>query len=103
MAEARPAAGAGGSGAWGLPRETGRKGCHAPAESVLTGESEPDRRRIEALPFKGRVGWGGVSVRTEMGRASCRERVCQYVYISVGGGSLKQKKTKKSRNSDGRK
>src|SRR3546814_6580229 len=61
---ARPAAAAGGSGAWGLPRGTGRKGCHAPAESLLTGESEPDRRRIEALPFKGRVGWGWVSVRT---------------------------------------
>src|SRR3546814_13443820 len=63
MPAARPAAGAGGSGAWGLPRGTGRKGCHAPAESLLTGESEPDRRRIEALPFKGRVGWGWVSVR----------------------------------------
>src|SRR3546814_13953451 len=30
----------------------------------------------------------------EIGRASCRERVCQYVSISVGAGSLKTKKAK---------
>src|SRR3546814_18685901 len=28
----------------------------------------------------------------EIGRASCRERVCQYVLISVVAGSLKKKK-----------
>src|SRR3546814_14711729 len=28
----------------------------------------------------------------QIGRASCRERVCQYVSISVGAGSLKKKK-----------
>src|SRR3546814_13864689 len=28
--------------------------------------------------------------RLEIGRASCRERVCQYVSISVVGGSLKK-------------
>src|SRR3546814_3757366 len=28
-------------------------------------------------------------LRNEIGRASCRERVCQYVKISVGAGSLK--------------
>src|SRR3546814_18240550 len=31
---------------------------------------------------------------TQIGRASCRERVCQYVSISVVAGSLKKKKTK---------
>src|SRR3546814_13922888 len=30
----------------------------------------------------------------EIGRASCRERVCQYVLISVGAVSLKKKTTK---------
>src|SRR3546814_13650081 len=30
----------------------------------------------------------------EIGRASCRERVCQYVLISEVAGSLKKKKTK---------
>src|SRR3546814_11644603 len=29
----------------------------------------------------------------EIGRASCRERVCQYVWISVVAGTLKKKKT----------
>src|SRR3546814_13766879 len=28
----------------------------------------------------------------ELGRASCRERVCQYVYISVGAVSLTKKR-----------
>src|SRR3546814_14569825 len=37
---------------------------------------------------------------TEIGRASCRERVCQYVWISVGGGSLKKKKSKKQRTTE---
>src|SRR3546814_16664854 len=31
----------------------------------------------------------------KIGRGSCRERVCQKVYISVGAGSLKKKITKK--------
>src|SRR3546814_15316348 len=31
----------------------------------------------------------------EIGRASCRERVCQYVEISVVAGSIKKKKKKK--------
>src|SRR3546814_19663545 len=33
-------------------------------------------------------------VERNIGRASCRERVCQYVYISVVAGSLKKKKIK---------
>src|SRR3546814_10714370 len=32
----------------------------------------------------------GVNVRLEIGRASCRERVCQYVSISVVSVSLKK-------------
>src|SRR3546814_18643226 len=30
----------------------------------------------------------------QIGRASCRERVCQYVYISVVAGSFQKQKTK---------
>src|SRR3546814_18639512 len=33
--------------------------------------------------------------RFEIGRASCRERVCQYVYISVVAVSLKKNRDKK--------
>src|SRR3546814_14756709 len=31
-------------------------------------------------------------LRGEIGRASCRERVCQYVWVSVVAGSVKKKK-----------
>src|SRR3546814_14680489 len=31
------------------------------------------------------------ALRQEIGRASCRERVCKYVYISVVAASLKKK------------
>src|SRR3546814_1512630 len=34
----------------------------------------------------------------EIGRASCRERVCQYVYISVVAVSLKKKKSNSMRS-----
>src|SRR3546814_13511071 len=33
----------------------------------------------------------------QIGRASCRERVCQYVYISVVAVSLKKKKNKRQK------
>src|SRR3546814_17720401 len=36
---------------------------------------------------------GALGAYTEIGRASCRERVCQYVSISVVAVSLKKKKT----------
>src|SRR3546814_21194443 len=41
---------------------------------------------IDALPFANR----GYPV--ELGRASCRERVCKDVWIMVGAGSIKKKK-----------
>src|SRR3546814_15765682 len=34
----------------------------------------------------------GVRAALQIGRASCRDRVCQYVSISVGAGSLKKKR-----------
>src|SRR3546814_11790470 len=36
-----------------------------------------------------------VGADQEIGRASCRERVCQYVWLSVVAGELKKKTTKK--------
>src|SRR3546814_16456298 len=44
---------------------------------------KPSRSDIEQQPANG---------PQEIGRASCRERVCQYVEISVVAGSLTQKK-----------
>src|SRR3546814_15852028 len=54
----------------------------------------PVRRTRDGLPAiaTGR-GDGLVEVKPENGRASCRERVCQYVWISVGGVSLKKQIT----------
>src|SRR3546814_11934583 len=34
----------------------------------------------------------------QIGRASCRERGCPYVYISVGAGALKKKEKKNKKN-----
>src|SRR3546814_12956200 len=34
-------------------------------------------------------------LQSEIGRASCRERVCQYVWISVCAGQLKKKREKR--------
>src|SRR3546814_14326283 len=36
----------------------------------------------------------GVAKPLQIGRASCRDRVCQYVYISVGAVSLKKHNNK---------
>src|SRR3546814_12008554 len=41
---------------------------------------------------------GPLVVEQEIGRASCRERVCQYVEIAVVDGALKKKKTKNKEN-----
>src|SRR3546814_12147129 len=48
----------------------------------------------EAESFCASVRKGGQAC-LEIGRASCRERVCQYGEISVVAGSLKKKKNKK--------
>src|SRR3546814_15202251 len=61
----------------------------------------PDAVSEERVPAAHSPPDGGVLVRTqldrlvhaEIGRASCRERVCQYVWISVVAVSLKNKKT----------
>src|SRR3546814_17248654 len=55
-----------------------------------------------ALTLGGGNDWayGGVGssvLNLEIGRASCRARVCQYVYISVVGVSLKKKKNNKKK------
>src|SRR3546814_16005179 len=47
----------------------------------------------------GCTGWGYDDIfpyflKAEIGRASCRARVCQYVYMSVVAGSLKTKRRK---------
>src|SRR3546814_18204258 len=48
------------------------------------------RQEVEAVLRVGRQP-RDVGRQVEIGRASCRERVCQYVSISVVSGTLKQK------------
>src|SRR3546814_13278580 len=48
------------------------------------------RRRRQMFLFK------KLALAAQIGRASCRDRVCQYVSISVGDVSLKKKTEKKT-------
>src|SRR3546814_16984402 len=50
--------------------------------------------RMPRVSLAGVVGLGGA---LQIGRASGRERVCQYVYISVVAGALKKKKKKEKK------
>src|SRR3546814_17547090 len=68
--------------------------------------SFPDRRcgmaRVSIFPLPGALLLPGMELPLhifeprykEIGRASCRERVCQYVYLSVHAVSLKKKEVK---------
>src|SRR3546814_20968602 len=55
-----------------------QKGCHGVRQDVAQKDAPEGRARCDR------------SV-DEIGRASCRERVCQYVSISVVAGSVKKK------------
>src|SRR3546814_14545949 len=58
------------------------KFSHVVADSTPKGQAALEFKKLveQRLPGK------------EIGRASCRERVCQYVSVSVGAVSLKKKK-----------
>src|SRR3546814_12304552 len=56
---------------------------------------DDQRRVVDRLDLVAPVVGGEADMRQEIGRASCRERVCQYVWISVVAVSLKQKNRKK--------
>src|SRR3546814_20338975 len=53
--------------------------------------SEPWGPYIRAAADRFDVPEAWVRAVMQMGRASCRERVCQYVSITVVGGSLRKK------------
>src|SRR3546814_20034670 len=89
-----------GSGGWSGTRTGGVAPRPATAAAIR------DSRRLDRTgPCRpqglfGRVGRSGTEEFRrggEIGRASCRERVCQYVEISVVAGSLKKKETQESK------
>src|SRR3546814_16761889 len=55
--------------------------------SVTCHSNDMDYLQLEANPL---ITINGIQKREEIGRASCRERVCQYVEDSVGAGTLKK-------------
>src|SRR3546814_14181872 len=73
--------------AFGVERVAGERRIVA-RRRVVAAESE----RGEMLASQP-LGEGAVSLRLKIGRASCRERVCPYVSISVVAVSLQKKRT----------
>src|SRR3546814_16346574 len=79
-------------------RETGYTGTEEIVVRTLDEVVEPDWRRplalkIDTQGFELAVLKGAQQpLADKIGRASCRERVCQYVKISVVAVSLKKKK-----------
>src|SRR3546814_184637 len=63
------------------------------ARSMFAIAVSPDGKEIYSVANPTKMGLDNYDVQ-EIGRASCRERVCQYVYISVVDVSLKKKKKK---------
>src|SRR3546814_16551609 len=88
----------------GLLQHAGQRslGREAPAQHVLVGfvtqgldHAARDRQRAAAgcveIGQRRRPGARQQFLQRQIGRASCRERVCQYVEISVVADSLKKK------------
>src|SRR3546814_16363229 len=80
----------GGGAEPGAPR--GRDGARA--HPLFLCAAEHQRFEVDAVadPQRANPLWTVNLVRRqgEIGRASCRDKVCQVVYISVGAGSLKK-------------
>src|SRR3546814_14064320 len=76
-----------------LARADPRRAGQGRARDTRRLDRARDRRR-------GRAPARRLNRRRKIGRASCRERVCQYVSISVVAVSLKKKITTKTNNND---
>src|SRR3546814_12528694 len=81
--------------------------CWADARGVPQVAFRPDwNRHKKAAPFKrnerlidampaGLVVFSGTGIQDKLGRATCRESVCQYVYVSVVAVILKKTQKQK--------
>src|SRR3546814_15478944 len=82
-------------GAHPVPAQS--RGAIGPADSVLDAGSGrpyvPPRRRRAGQEFLGDAQRSAARA-DEIGRASCRERECHYVELSVVAGTFKTQKTK---------
>src|SRR3546814_19189887 len=70
----------------------GRDRRRARFEPYIVGQRDIHRRGFEAHRIGRREETHREQAEQQIGRASCRERVCQYVSISVVAVSLKKKK-----------
>src|SRR3546814_18009290 len=62
------------------------------ALGLLVSAGLPESQAEAAADGLVRADMRGVETHGEIGRASCRESVCQYGYISGGGASLKKQR-----------
>src|SRR3546814_11575038 len=78
-------------------REDGRRNSRGEQGARDAGmkKGQPCRRTLSTGTIRYANNHGRVQPRSQIGRASCRERGCQYVSISGVAGSLKKKKKKK--------
>src|SRR3546814_11125723 len=68
-------------------------------QGLLTGILISEGDRSQAIwTLRGGLDWSRVVLQMEIGRASCRERVCQYVSISVVAVSFKKKGKEQQNN-----
>src|SRR3546814_11224295 len=67
-----------------------RTKCHGHFAYPLCPTREPDSSTLCRSAANARICSDAVLLRRKLGRASCRERVCQYVYISVVAVALKK-------------
>src|SRR3546814_16880432 len=73
---------------------TFRLPADAPADFLRTLFANQRAQVPSAAPFNQRLVPKRMRQLKQIGRASCRERVCQYVYISVVAVSFKKKRTR---------
>src|SRR3546814_13021801 len=73
------------------PRATGAVAAAQAGVDLRAGDLPGQPRHPRRLPAHAAQPQPALHGRQQIGRASCRERVCQYVYISLVAVSLKKK------------